>query len=552
MIGSGRRRVDIWTAAIALGWITVVVLLLYPLSSVLRDSVTDDATGGWSLANYVAVLTRPRYLRALGNTFLGGLGGMAGSVVLGVTLAHLTTRYALRGATLISTLAIVALCTPPFISAYAWIVLFGANGAVRNALAAVDIGIPPLYGAGGVIAVFSLKFFPHVFLLTSAGLRAINPSLEEAAESLGMSPARRFFTVTLPLLAPVISAAAMLTFVLSIADFGTPRLIGRSFQMLATEAFVLFASEMGGNPGLASAISVVLLLISLALIVLQRRLSPSVFGNAQVARRRIAVRPMGWRAVRIYALTYAIVLAGALPSLVVLVFSFRRTNGPVFTDGFGLQSYARMMRTVPQAVGNSLLFSTIAVAGILLIGVTTGYVLARRRSLAASAYEGVLVLPYVVPGIVIGIAFIESFNTGPLTMTGTGTIIILAVLIRRLPYATRATSAALGQLSPSIEQAAISLGCHPARVFLRVTVPLIGPAIVAGAMMSFVTAMNELSSSLVLYVGRTVTMPVSIYLLVLDGEYGTASALSTILLLITAALVVGAFRLSGRDQKAFL
>jgi iron(III) transport system permease protein len=157
-----------------------------------------------------------------------------------------------------------------------------------------------------------------------------------------------------------------------------------------------------------------------------------------------------------------------------------------------------------------------------------------------------------VPGIVMGIAFIESFNTGPLTLTGTGGIIILAVLIRRLPYATRATTAALGQLSPSLEQAAVSLGYHPARAFLRVTVPLIMPGLVAGAMMSFVTAMNELSSSLVLYVGRTVTIPVSIYLLVLDGEYGTASALSTILLAVTAVLVYGAFRLSGGNQRAFL
>jgi iron(III) transport system permease protein len=552
MSGAARRRADVWTAALVLGWITVGFLLLYPLSSVLRASLIDNVTGDWSLGNYAAVLTRPRYVRALGNTFVGGLGGMAGAVVLGVTLAHLTTRYALRGATAIFTLAIVALCTPPFIGAYAWIVLFGANGVVRNALADLGIFLPPLYGAGGVIAVFALKFFPHVFLLTSAGFRAINPSLEEAAESLGLSPSRRLWRVTLPLLTPAISAAAMLTFVLCIADFGTPRLIGRSFQMLSTEAFILFASEVGGNPGLASAISVTLLVISLALVVVQRRLSPAVTGNAQVARIRAVARPVGWRAVRVYALAYAIVLAGALPSFVVVVFSFRRTSGPVFSGGFALQSYAHLIRTLPQAVGNSLLFSTIAVTGIVLIGVVTGYVVARHRTLAASAYEAILVLPYVVPGIVIGIAFLESFNTGPLTLTGTGTIIVLAVLIRRLPYATRATTAALGQLSPSIEQAAVSLGYHPARAFLRVTVPLILPGIVAGAMMSFVTAMNELSSSLVLYVGSTVTMPVSIYLLVMDGEYGTASALSTVLLLITAVLVYGAFRLSGRDQKALL
>ncbi len=552
MNAAKKLRPDVWTAVLLFGWLILAALLVYPLSSILRASLLDNETGAWTLENYATVLTRPRYLRALGNTFIGGFGGMAGALVLGVTLAHLVTRYALRGASIVTTLAVIALVTPPFIGAYAWIVLFGANGAVRNFLATLGIGLPPIYGAVGVVTVFSLKFFPHVFLLTSAGFRAVNRSLEEAGESLGMSPVRRFAHVTLPLVAPAISASALLTFVLSIADFGTPRIIGRSFQMLSTEAFVLFASEMGGNPGLASAISVVLLVISMALVLLQRRVARRMPHQAHVARRQQAERPRGWHSTLVHGLAYAIVLAGALPSLVVVFYSFRRTSGPVFQDGFSLQSYARVWHTVPQAIGNSLLFSASAVMGIMVIGVLTGYVIARRRNFATAAYESALVVPYVVPGIVMGIAFVESFNTGPFAMTGTGTIIVLAVLIRRLPYATRATTAALGQLSPSLEQAAVSLGCHPAMAFLKVTVPLIMPGIVAGAMMSFVTAMNELSSSLVLYVGRTVTMPVSIYLLVTDGEYGTASALATILLVATGVLVYGAFHLSGRDQRSLL
>lgn len=545
-------RPDTWTAVLLLGWAVLGLLLVLPLSNILLASVVDNDTGALTLDNYAAVLTRPRYLRALGNTLLAGLGGMAGSLVLGVTLAYLTTRYALRGAGLVTTLAVVALVTPPFIGAYAWIVLFGANGAVRNLLAQIGLDVPPLYGAAGVVAVFSLKFFPHVFLLTSAGLRAVNPVLEEAAEGLGLPPWRRFLQVTLPLVAPAVSAAALLTFVLSIADFGTPRIIGRSFQVLATEAFVLFASELGGNPGMASAISVVLVALSMALVALQRRLARRAAYTSGIARPRPPARPAGWHAAAVHAAAYAIVLAGALPSLVVVWYSFRRTSGPVFQDGFSLQSYERVMHAVPQAIANSLLYSALAVAGIVVVGVLTGYVVARRRTLATAAYESTLVVPYVVPGVVMGIAFVETFNAGPLPLTGTGAIIVLAVLIRRLPYATRATTAALGQLSPNLEQAAVSLGLHPARAFLRVTVPLILPGIVAGAMMSFVTAMNELSSSLVLYVGSTATMPVSIYLLVMDGEYGTASALATLLLLVTGALVYAAFRFSGRDQRALL
>ena len=543
------RRPDLWTGVLLLGWAIVAVLLLYPLSSVLRSSFIDNDTGGWTLANYATVLTRPAYRRALGNTFLGGFGGMTGSLVLGVSLAFLTTRIRLRGRALISTFAVIALVTPPFIGAYAWIVLFGANGVVRNGLEAVGIDIPPIYGAVGVIVVFSLKFFPHVFLLTSAALSGINPSLEEAAEGLGLSPWRRFFAVTLRLILPAVSAAALLTFVLSIADFGTPRIIGRAFQMLSTEAFVLFASEMGGNPGLASAMSLVLIAISLAFVLLQRHLA-----RHDVAQGFRAGRPPPARAGRLatvvaHLVAYIIVFAGALPSFVVVLFSFRRTSGPVFQDGFGLQSYARVLATVPQAIGNSLLFAAAAVALIVIVGTATGYVIVRRAGIASSGFDAVLMVPYIVPGVVMGIAFVETFNSGPVVITGTGTIIILAVFIRRLPYAMRAMIASMRQLSPNLEQAAVSLGLHPGRAFLKITVPLVLPGIVAGATMSFVTAMNELSSSLVLYVGRTVTMPVAIYLLVTDGEYGTASALASILLAVTAVLVYTAFRITGNERS---
>ena len=161
-------------------------------------------------------------------------------------------------------------------------------------------------------------------------------------------------------------------------------------------------------------------------------------------------------------------------------------------------------------------------------------------------------VPYIVPGIVMGIAFLESFNAGPLSLTGTGTIIVLAILIRSLPYATRAATAALGQLSPSLEQAAVSLGYHPARAFLKVTVPL-----------DHARHRRRRDDELRHRDERTVVLAGALcrqyhddagqhLLLVMDGEYGTASALATILLATTGALVYGAFSLSGRDQRALL
>ena len=163
-----------------------------------------------------------------------------------------------------------------------------------------------------------------------------------------------------------------------------------------------------------------------------------------------------------------------------------------------------------------------------------------------------LLVPYIVPGVVMGLAFVVTFNVPPLQITGTATIIVLMLFIRRLPYAVRSSAAILKQIKSGIEEAAISLGASPWRAFMTVTLPLMLPGVIAGAMMSFITAINELSSSLILYVGRTMTMPVRIYLSVLDGQFGTASALSTILLIATGLAVFVVFRISDRKESTFI
>ncbi|MDL2272314.1 iron ABC transporter permease [Desulfovibrio sp. OttesenSCG-928-I05] len=543
-----KPRMDVWSWALVAGWVIIAAMLIYPLQSIVTASFTSNLTGEWSLENYATIFKEKQYYRSLINTFIGGFGGMCGALILGITLAAFVSRFQIKGRAFISTIAVMALVTPPFIGAYSWIILFGANGVVRKGLMSLGITIPPIYGMWGVILVFSLKLFPHVFLLTSAALQNIDASLDDAAESLGMPPMQRFFHVTLRLITPAVTASALLTFILSIADFGTPRFIGRQFQMLSTEAYVLFSSETGGNPGMASAISIMLLLISLVFVIMQRWAARHDLSQGSKGRTRVPAPLKGLKSVVVHGITYLIIFAGILPTLVVVLFSFRKTRGPVFQSGFSLDSYRAIWNDVPLALGNSLTFSTASVTGIVIAGAILGYVIVRRRNLLSSGFDAVLMVPYIVPGIVMGIAYAASFNTDPVVLTGTGFIIIAATFIRRLPYGMRAMIASLHQVSPSIEQAGVSLGYHPARVFTKVTVPLIAPGILAGAIMSFVTAMNELSTTLVLYIGSTITMPVKIYTLVSNGEYGTGSALSTILLTITGLLVYFAFRVGKGRQ----
>jgi iron(III) transport system permease protein len=232
--------------------------------------------------------------------------------------------------------------------------------------------------------------------------------------------------------------------------------------------------------------------------------------------------------------------------------SFRKTSGPVFKPGYGLDSYERILREVPQVIGNSATYSLVSVALIVVLGSLIGYLVARSESRVAGFLDSALFIPYIVPGVVLGLAFVVTFNVKPIEITGTATIIVLMLFIRRLPYSVRSSASILKQIRGSIEEAAVSLGASPARAFMKITLPLMLPGIVAGALMSFITAINELSSSLILYVGRTMTMPVRIYLSVLDGEFGTAAALSTILLVASGVAVYAVYWVSGRNESAFV
>jgi iron(III) transport system permease protein len=247
--------------------------------------------------------------------------------------------------------------------------------------------------------------------------------------------------------------------------------------------------------------------------------------------------------------SYFIVGLSTLPLAVIAVFSFRNTSGPVFVDGFGLGSYARIFRDVPRTITNSLFFSFSAVILIIFVGTLLGFVIARRKTTASKVLDPLLMIPYIVPGTVLGIGFITAFNRHPVMLAGTGAIIVLTYFVRRLPYSVRSAASILSQIDPALEEAAVSLGTPPARTFRKIALPLMLPGIMSGAIMSWITSVNELSATILLYVGRTMTMPIRIYLSVLDGYFGPASAMSTILLTVTglAIFVVNRYASGGES-----
>lgn len=547
-----KARLDVWSL-VMLGAIGLLgLLLVWPIGQVLVLGFLDAQTQTFTLSNYQKILTHPYYLGALKNSLIVGGGGMLGACLLGVPLAYCTARFVVRGRSVIATLAVLALVSPPFIGAYSWVMVAGNNGWLTQNIKTLGLTMPTIYGAHGIILVFSLKFFPFVYLMTETALRNINRAYEEAAENLGCSATARFFKITLPLVFPAVSSGAILSFVLSIADFGTPSIIGRDYRTLSTVAYNQYTSEMGGPPTMAVSISMLMILIAMLAVLLQRYLmGPRRYAGA-LTNLSVPKPCHGAFGVAVHALCYSIVALATMPIAVVIYTSFLETNGPVFTGGFGLNSYARVIREVPDVIVNTFKFSLLATLLITLAGGLISYVVVRRETAAAGLLDALLMVPYVVPGVVLAIGFLLCFQYGAFDLIGTSTIIVLMLFVRRLPYGVRATSAVLRQIKPSIEEAAVNLGASPLQAFARVTVPLMLPGVIAGAMMSFITAINELSATLLLYTARTTTMPVRIYSAVLDGEFGIAAALAALLLASSGLCVFVVLRFSQSKEAAFV
>jgi iron(III) transport system permease protein len=301
---------------------------------------------------------------------------------------------------------------------------------------------------------------------------------------------------------------------------------------------------------MASTVSLILMLCAAVVIGLQQWVSSRRKYSSMLVNRPVRKEIKGLPSILAHVVCYFIVALSALPLAVVVIFSFRNTNGPVFTSGFGLGSYRQIFFDVPKTVTNSFIYSFVAVVLIASIGTLIGFVVARRRTLAVQILDPLLMIPYIVPGTVLGIGYIVAFNRKPFMLAGTATLIIMTYFIRRLPYSIRSAASILKQIDPALEEAGINLGSPPGRTFWTVTMPLMKAGIISGAIMSWVTSMNELSASILLYVGRTMTMPIKVYLSVLDGYFGTASAMSTILLVVTGLSLYLVNRWTGKSGAA--
>ena len=539
-------KLDFWNIVTFLIIIVFAIFLIYPLLSLFLDGFKDSKSGVWSLMNYIQFFSKKYYTSALVNSFKLTISVTVIAVLIGVPLAYFMSFYKIKGKGVLEVLFIISMMSPNFIGAYSWILLLGRNGSVTKFLEkALGINMPSIYGFAGMLLVFSLKLYPFIYIYVSGALKKIDVALSEAAESLGCGGLKKVFTVIMPLITPTLVAAALLVFMNCMADFGTPALIGEGYRVMPTLVYSEFVGESGGSANFAACMATIMIIITALVFFLQKWYINTKSFTMSSIRPIQPKEPKGIFKVLIYIYIYMLAGLSIIPQAMVVYTSFKATKMQVFVDGFSLGSYKKVADKALAAVTNTYVFCFFAIVIIITLGMLIAYLTVRRRSVLTSAIDSIAMFPYIVPGSVLGITLLIAFNHQPLMLAGTAFIIIISLVIRRLAYTLRSSSAMLYQISPSMEEAAVSLGDTPAKSFVKVTAKMMLPGVASGAILSWITIINELSSSVMLYTSKTKTMSVAIYNEVIRASYGPAAALASILTLTTVISLLVFFKVSG-------
>ena len=535
-------------AIAALGLLFLAVFLLYPLLQVFGASLLNADGTSLTLANYVKILGRPFYRGAIVNTLSIGAAATLITTLLAVPMAFALVRLPVPGKAAILAVAALPLVLPSFVSAYAIVLLLGNGGIVTRWLHGIGLGFGSIYGARGIVLVYVLTLYPYVLLPTVAAFKAVDVSMEEAAQGLGSSPGRTVATVILPIVLPAILAGALLVFIETLENFGVPFVLAEDLPIFAVEAFKLFIGETAPNPASAGVLGV-LLILTTALVLLVQRWFLNRRRFATNARQTPPILRIG-RGLQIAATLYCwlIVLLALVPFFSIVVLSFLEFRGPVLHGNFSLANFEALFDKNMRPFANTLIFASLAALCVTVIGVPVGYVVTRWRSGVATLLDVVATLPFAVAGTVLAIGFVVSFNSGLLVLTGGPLILVLAYTVRKVPFAVRSASAIVHQIDVSLEEASVSLGRSPLQTFLRIVVPLMLGGIVSGVVLSWVTVASELSATVVLYSGQWRTLTVVMFQALEGGGAGIATAAASALIVVTLLPIALLFRLVRRYE----
>ena len=481
------------------------VFLIVPVVKVVYVAFQDPTTGALTLINFVDFFNTSLFRESFLNSIYVAGGAVLLASLISIPLAYFTTRFNFGGAVLIQTLGIVPLIMPPFVGAVAMLLLFGENGSV-NLLIDEWFGftIPFMEGLNGVILGEAIHYFPFILINLSAALLNIDSAMEESAQNLGASGTRLFRRIVFPLAMPGYVAGASLVFLKVFDDLGTPLLLNIN-NMLAPQAY-LRISSIGISDPMGYVISVILVVFSLfSLWVSFLALKNKDYATVQKGGGGLMKRDLRpWEKIGCYAVIILILLMVLSPHIGLALLSFGTVwSYSVLPDAYTFAHYGNVFRTATQYISNTLLYAGLAALIDVVLGTAIAYIVWRTGLIGRKWLDYIAMGAVAVPGVVLGIGYLRTFvefNVPIIDkpLSSWWVIIVIALVIRRLPYALRACMAGLQQVSIMLEEAAENLGATKTRTVRRIVVPLMSGGIMAGFIISFATASVELSATIML------------------------------------------------------
>ena len=530
------KKYDQWLIVSFVLLALFLLFLIVPLFGLLKESVFNKA-GEFTWDNFIKFFTYVNgyYLKPIWNSIKVTVCTTLVSLVLGIPLAYFYSFYKIKGAKFIFVVSILCSMSAPFIGAYSWVLLMGRSGVITTFLEGMlGIEVGSIYGFKGILLVQSLKFFPLVFIYMNGAFKNIDNTLMEASANMGCTGVRRLFKVVLALSMPTILAAALMVFMQAFADFGTPSVMGEGYQTLPNMLYTAYLGEGGTDRNFAAAMAVVAVLITAVIFLLQK------WGTSRFKFSMNALHPVekkeakGVGGVLMHVYSYLLIALAFLPQLYIIYLSFCNYKGQIRQEGYGFGNYVQAaQKLLGRSIKNTAVMGIIALLVIIVVAVLIAYLVVRRSNVLNNTIDTISMLPYIMPGAVVGLSLLLTFDSKPLALTGTFAIMVISFVIRRLPYTIRSATATLMQISPSIEEAAISLGASKAKTFAQITVPMMANGILSGAILSWVAIVTELSSSIILYNNKSVTLTLSTYLAIMRGNEGLGAAFATILTVVT-------------------
>ena len=548
---SAQRRWSIdWTAPFSIVMVVLLAaLVLLPLYWLLLTSLAD-ANKAFTLEHYRHLVDDPDFVEPLVTTLWTSAAVGALCVAAAAPMAWLVARTDLPGKRLMRTLVLASFVTPPFLGAFAWVLLGGPNAGLVNQWYYALLGVKPfeaaplinIFSAWGMVFVMALYTFPYVFTFVANSLDMIPSELEEASSILGAPAWRTASLITLPLVLPALLAGFLVAFLQSMTLFGTPAILAlpAGVDTMTTKIWSLF--QFPPQLGLAAAASLPLLLITVVLLraqtMIMGRRGYSVIGGKGGGTRTIK---LGWWKIPALGLFVAVLGCSiVLPYGVLLRTAFVKNWSAPLAGNFSIEHwnfvFFEFSQTKLAFFNTFVLGFTAATAGTILVTLV-GYLSLRKLVWGHGQLAFLATAPVAIPGIVLAVGLFLSYTTPPLVLYGTLWIIFLAYLTKELPVGYQQIASSLKSVHPELEDASRIFGATRLRALADITAPLIRNGVIATWILIFIGSIRELSATILLFTSKTKTISVTMFDLRESNDWGPIAVLSITMLVITFVMV---------------